>query len=243
MIVMFIFGTEKKEIQCVYQCSRELAGRWSDEYWDITLCLTVDELMKETGKRESADMICIDITVKGAIPLAMRMREKNPLAYIILIADTKISPVAYMKPSIRAESLMLKPLSNQAIREVLTEAYQSFLKRFYHPDEKKVFVIENKTGRTLVDYESINFFESRDKKVYLNTDAKEYGFYETLDQLEERLAENFIRCHRSFLVNKNKILQIFLSRNTIVLQGEMEVPVSRTYKAALKEYQGGAEQN
>lgn len=72
--------------------------------------------------------------------------------------------------------------------------------------------------------------------MYLNTDTEEYAFYDTLDELTKRLSDGFIRCHRSFLVNKNKIEKVFLSQNRLVLEEDFEIPLSRSYKPALKEY-------
>lgn len=239
MIAMFIFGTEKNEIQCVYQYAKSLAGRWTDEYWGISILQTEQDLRNVIEKKEHADIICMDITVPRGLELAKLIREQNPTAYLILIADSRISPVSYMRPSIAAESLLLKPLTKEMVGEIISEAFQTFLKRFQKPDESQVFVLDNKEGRTLIPFDIINFFEARDKRVYLNTNLREYGFYETLDQLEEQLTDQFIRCHRGFLVNKYKILQILLSRNMIVLEGEVEIPVSRTYKAALKDYRRG----
>ena len=141
-----------------------------------------------------------------------------------------------MRPAIGAESLLLKPLSAAQIQEVLSEAVRAYLDRFYRPDEKKVFVIEHKGGRSLVDYENIYFFESREKRVYLNTETEEYGFYDTLDQLETRLLGGFMRCHRSFLVNKKKIVKVFLSQNRLILENDFEIPLSRSYKPAVKAY-------
>ena len=64
----------------------------------------------------------------------------------------------------------------------------------------------------------------------------EYPFYDTLDQLEERLSEKFLRCHRSYLVNKMRISKVYLSRNTLVLDEGEEIPLSRSYKPQVKQF-------
>lgn len=233
---MVISDESVQERQYIVRYSKDMAGRYTDENWQMIQCGSVRELEEVVRKKVLADMICVDITAKGALELVKELRALSPSAYIILIASTRISPLVYMRPAIGAESLMLKPLSEQQIREVLAEAIDAYAARFYRPDESKVFVVENSGGRSLIDYHRICFFEARDKRVYLNTEAEEYGFYDTLEQLQEKLGIDFLRCHRSFLVNKDKIAEVFLSQNRIVLKGGFEVPLSRSYKPAVKEY-------
>lgn len=236
MIVMLISDKEKDERGYIVKYSKDLAGKWTEESWKMRQCETFEDLEAVVTEGLRYDLICVDITMKGALDLTKELRRISPTSYIILIASPKISPVIYMKPSIGAESLMLKPLTKQQIEEVLEEAISTYVERFYESDEKKVFVVENKGERKLIDYKSIFFFESRDKRVFVNTGVEEYGFYDTLDQLEQQLSEAFIRCHRSFLINKEKISHVYLSQNRILLKSDFEIPLSRTYKPSLKDF-------
>lgn len=236
MIIMVISDESEKERQHIVRYSKDMAGRYTDEYWKMIQCVSSEELAEIVRERVPVNMVCVDITMDRALDLVKELRRSTPTAYIILIASSNISPLSYMRPTIGAESLMLKPLGEEQIQEVLSEAISTYAGRFYHPDESKVFVVESGGGRSLITYDRICFFEAREKRVYLNTGTEEYGFYDTLDQLEERLQDDFLRCHRSFLVNKEKIAEVFLSQNRIALKGELEVPLSRSYKPAVKEY-------
>ena len=79
------------------------------------------------------------------------------------------------------------------------------------------------------------FFESRNKKVYVNTGFEEYSFYDTLDNIESRVGDGFVRCHRSFIIAKSRIKKVMLSQNTVILDTDCYIPLSRTYKSVLKE--------
>lgn len=236
MIVMVISYGAERERRYIVRYSRDIAGRFTEEKWNMIQCASVKDLEDIVRKRVPADMICVDITAEGALELVMELREMAPAAYIILIASPDISPLVYMRPAVGAQSLMLKPLSERQIQDVLSEAIRTYARRFYQADGSDVFVIENSGGRSLIDYGRIWFFEARDKRVYLNTVSEEYAFYDTLDNLEERLQKKFLRCHRSFLVNKEKITEVFLSQSRIVLEDGFEIPLSRTYKPAVREY-------
>ena len=141
-----------------------------------------------------------------------------------------------MPAPVSRESLLLRPLDGSQIRDVLSEAIGTFVKRFLDTGDRRVFVLENRGARELIEYDRICYFESREKKLFCNTGGEEYPFYGTLDQLEEQLGEAFIRCHRSFLVNKDKIERVFLSQNCLELEGDIELPLSRSCKPAVKEF-------
>lgn len=61
----------------------------------------------------------------------------------------------------------------------------------------------------LVDYEDIAFFKSEDKYVNLNMSNGDIHLTDkTLTQLEALVPDNFIRVHRSYLVNRDFIFEI-----------------------------------
>ena len=80
------------------------------------------------------------------------------------------------------------------------------------------------------------YFEARNKKLYLYTQNAEIEFYDTLERLQTRLPKEFLRCHKSFVVNTAAIEEIALAQNRITLcGGRIELPISRSCKAAVKE--------
>ena len=236
MIVMMIADPSVQERNVLHIEAKRQAAINTEERWDWVLCGSVDDVKRQASAKRKFDLACLDITMKGALDVAKAVRKLMPMVYMILIADTTISPVLYLKPTIGPESLLLKPLSKQSIHEVLTEAITTFAQRFIEPDTTKVFVLDVGGERTLVDYGRIYYFEAREKKVFLNDGTKEYGFNDTLENLENSLQGEFIRCHRAFLLNKKYIEQIYVSQSRIILKDGIEVPLSRKYKPLIKDY-------
>ena len=95
--------------------------------------------------------------------------------------------------------------------------------------------MDTREEKLLVPYAHIYFFEARDKKLFVRTRHGEYAFYDTMEALERRLPENFRRCHRSYIVNMEKVLRYLPAENYLELADRIGVPVSRSYKAALRE--------
>ena len=97
------------------------------------------------------------------------------------------------------------------------------------------YVLETKQGRLLIPYSEILYFESRERRVCLCTKSRQLPFYDTLERLSKELPEQFLRCHKGFIVNAYNIEGVLFAQNTIHLRGGFIIPVSRSYKSAVRE--------
>lgn len=235
MIDMMIFSRKEKELVILRKYSGELAGRLSEEKWEYHCLKTSEEAEAYLRENPLLDLACMDISGAGGVERAARVRSGNQHAYLILIADPDISPAAYLRPGIMAGSLLLRPLSPEQIYQVQGEAFREFCREFEKEDGREAFVVENREGKWMIDYEQINYFESREKKICLCTDSREIAFYDTMERLEQKLPEEFLRCHRSFLVNRKKIRRYFPGGNFLELHDRSQIPVSRSYRNQVKE--------
>ena len=79
---------------------------------------------------------------------------------------------------------------------------------------------------------SIEYLESRGRKIVLHLGCGEMTFYSKISDIEEKLVNNgFVRVHQSFMVRMADISKI--SRTSIKC-GKIEVPVSRRYYGELR---------
>lgn len=71
----------------------------------------------------------------------------------------------------------------------------------------KVYMIETGGRKISVDYDDIFFFETSNNihKVILHARNRQIEFSASIKELADSLGGSFVRCHRSFLVNKNNI--------------------------------------
>lgn len=222
----------KTEMNLIEETLREQTALNTNESLNYVCLYSRDEFEDFMKEERNADVICADITIFHGIEQVEMLRKKFGKIPIILISDRTVSPVQYMKPTILAAALLLKPLQRQTATQVLSEIFQCYLK---NETDEEVFMVETRDEKQRIPYSQILYFESRCKKIYVCTQNFEYGFYETMDHLEEKFSDTFIRCHRSFLVNRDKIQQVKLSQNHLILNGDIEIPLSRSYKNQIKE--------
>ena len=89
----------------------------------------------------------------------------------------------------------------------------------------------NRKKRT-IPIASIEYVESRGRKIVLHLGCGEMTFYSKISDIEEQLVDNgFVRVHQSFMVRMSDIAK--LSR-TAIKCGKIEVPVSRRYYGELR---------
>lgn len=81
----------------------------------------------------------------------------------------------------------------------------------YEGDEVRVLKIpaRTETSTLLFDPRDIDFAESMNKATYLSVRGERYQTPRTMDELEHELSRaGFFRCHRSFLVNVQKVTKV-----------------------------------
>ncbi len=234
MTSVLIFSRLKEELKEITKHYRNIAAQLNDDNWTFFTFSKSDELPEVLNKALNVDVACIDVTDRMGISVAENIRKKYKNSSIIIISDENVSPLVYIKPSICASALILRPYTEKHI-SVLKETLTEYRRNLANSGSKDCFILENKDGRQLIPYNKIYYFESREKKIVLGTEFEEISFYGTLDCLEEKLPSEFIRCHRSFIISMDKISSVKLSCNTVKLINGSLIPVSRTYKNSLKE--------
>ena len=87
-----------------------------------------------------------------------------------------------------------------------------------------------------IDYSEILYFEGLKDyvKLYIESSIKPIVFHSTMKSLEEKLpTDRFMRIHRSYIVNLDKIKTIERDR---ILFGKERIPISKQYKDVFDEF-------
>ena len=71
-------------------------------------------------------------------------------------------------------------------------------------------------------------------KIYLESESKPIITLLSMKKMEERLPDYFMRIHRSYIVNLNKIQEV--NKNRIIMDAETYLPIGDMYKEAFQSY-------
>ena len=71
-------------------------------------------------------------------------------------------------------------------------------------------------------------------KIYLEGEDKPIITLLSMKKIESRLPENFMRIHRSYIVNLHKIQEV--NKNRIIMDAETFLPIGDMYKESFQQY-------
>ena len=71
-------------------------------------------------------------------------------------------------------------------------------------------------------------------KVWIEGEAKPIITLLSMKKMEERLPDNFMRIHRSYIINLNKIQEV--NKNRVIMDTETYLPIGDMYKEAFQTY-------
>lgn len=175
----------------------------------------------------SSIVIAETAIVKGAA-----ISEKLKDQMVIVMGNTSEELLQLVSPAFRPSGLLIKPVKKETLEHLLDEAWREYKKAQTRED---MFSLRIRSQEYVLPQSKILFFESRNKKIILRTLTQEIEFYDTLEHLQTVLNKEFVRVHKSFLVNLSLVTMVHFSNMMIHFNGGVFVPLSRTYKANLSE--------
>lgn len=235
MIQIVVYLNAKAEGALLEQQLRGLLSRRSNEELDCRFFadpLQARDALLETG----ADALCWDVSDAASLPALTAVRAAGREAFLLVIASALTSPLVYLKPELAPDSLIFRPLTAQESRRAAGEILDRVLAAAH--DGQDCFVIKNREEHIRVPYRKILYIEARERRLCLRMAGEELTFSGTLEKLLELLPPEFRRVHRSFVVNADRIERVALRENVVILQGNVAMPLSRSYKKEVRDYAG-----
>lgn len=237
MNAVVIYSRSKAESGMLHDAFRAIAGFREQDAWTVRRAATREELLQAVTDGAIVQICFADITGVSGLPIAEFVRRLFESAQLVLVVDSATPPTSYIRPGILPAGLLFKPLSLEAVRTLMQELLRIVRTRRQTEVFQDAAISVTSHGSTYrIPLREVLYFEARNKKLYLYTQNAEIEFYDTLERLQNHLPKEFLRCHKSFVVNTAAIEEITLAQNRITLcGGRIELPISRSYKAAVKE--------
>lgn len=236
MAELFVFDRNDNERRQVLEISRNVVAYCSDEQLIHIECGAQNKFEECLEKTEQLDFSVMEISEKKDVRNTERLREAYVDASLMIIADASISPMEYLNPRIRATSLLLRPYSGEKARQTVREFLKDHYRRKGEDNANQCLCLDSRQGNKQIPFSQIYYIEIFEKKIYVRLKDREYSQYGTLEQIQQLLPKYFLRCHRSYICNMNFVEKIRASENTIYLEHGVTVPLSRSYKSAIKEF-------
>ncbi len=184
----------------------------------------------ERKDTQDVDLLVLGVSGPPDIRLVRSIRRRNDRVEMVLLTSGDISAAQLVIPEIRPLFLWVSPLEESCLPDMLMRIYRHMVSREERDHFSHRFLVRKKTVRMVFAYSSILYFETRNKRVILYRSGDEHEFYDSFSSMEARLPEEFVRCHRSFIVNLTYVTRVDFAHLQIILEGEIVIPVSRKYR-------------
>ena len=224
--------------------AKEISYNLQDMGFEVAGCFDNGEEAYRQIKLLMPDLVILDIDLAGemtGIELGAMLKKDGNTAFIFLtaLADLQtvekaklVEPFAYLVKPISPETLFSTieiTLHNAARRNAdITAAATSITGNLIFDDN--IFV-KNKKRLEKISLKDILWVEAYDIYAMIKTSAGQYLLSHSLKTVEEKFpSTHFIRVHRSFIVNKEKIDAI--EENDLIIAGT-PIPVGKTYRDGL----------
>ncbi len=112
----------------------------------------------------------------------------------------------------------------------LSFSKQSAIEKFENERQKRelgALIVRADRKQVKITYEEIQYIESLADYLKIHLTHQQIVTKEKIGKIEDSLPAFFLRIHRSFIINLNKIISF--NREVVIING-VELPISRKYK-------------
>lgn len=199
--------------------------------------------------QHKVDLVIIDVFLNGqpegitfAETITITPNVAKPFVFLTSSKDRQIFERAKLtKPF----SFLLKPFNELEVLYAIEMAIEKFYEQtnvFVSEEQDTVIgnshlFIKKKNALKKVALQDIIYIEVEERYCNIITSNENYLVALSLTKITEFLDTNtFAKTHRNYIVNMNKISEIILSENLIILEGNYKITLSEKYKDFIHKY-------
>ncbi len=181
------------------------------------------------NNKNSTDLIFLDIEMPGMSGVEFLEILDNLPQIIIVSAKEKYALQAI---EYDVTDYLLKPVSYSRFLKAVTKSKTKYEEENEKISPEGIFIKSSSSSFVRLFYDDVLFIEAMENYVLIQTKEKKYTIHFTMKALFDKLpSDKFIRVHRSFIINKNRIERI--ENNMIFIQHldkNKSIPLSKSYK-------------
>lgn len=187
----------------------------------------MDYYVSEVAKGDVDIVITdIDLCELNGIDIVKRLVKDFPHMKIIYMSGYP----KYIQRIFETEPVyfLTKPIQEEVLAEAVNKA-QELMKI----EQSKCLLIVTKAGVVKLPFKMITYIESSSRITIVHEHRGQRDFYKKLDDVQKELPSNFVRCHKSYIINLDKVQS--LSDNSFLLVSGEIVPISQSKYSQTKE--------
>lgn len=189
----------------------------------------------------------ISLTVLGLSPQSSEQRQKclqigeqlmckNRDSYTLFCIHDLSNLNELLQNCMRPAGILMYPFTMERTKECLRRIIEDYQALNQSNAEDHHILINNGGSTHRLAYSSVMYIESINKKLCIYTQRQAISVRNSLNALEKRLPPDFVRCHRSYIINSNFVADLDYVSMLLTLSNGDTLPISRSCKTSLKQF-------
>lgn len=171
-------------------------------------------------------------TAEQALALSRLAKEQNRDTYTVFWADSDTVWRKLLSDCIQPSGFVIDASTPTPMNRILDWIDMDY-RMIVHSTERFLALV-NGSKVYRIPISSIDYIEALDKKLLVWTNRQCISTYERLGKMEEILGNRFFRCHRSYLVQSDRIKNVNFDKMELQLLNGSRLPLSRSAKERMK---------
>ena len=183
-------------------------------------------------KKQKIDLIFLDVSMPFISGIDFIRTLRNPPAIILTTAHKEFAIESY---ELNVLDYLLKPISFErflkAINKLNIDTSEIVKPGIIDTKNDSFIYVKSEKKNVKILLKDILFIESLKDYIKIHTIDKTIVTQVPISTIEQRLPDNFLRIHRSFIVAKDKITAY--TQHDLEI-GKFQIPIGRNYKAIVQ---------
>lgn len=238
VLSIFILEDDVMQAQSMRRVIEELCAAQQITYDFIEVTSKPDELLSKIAHCTYTPIYFLDIEIKNeerkGLEVAKEIRKVDPHGIIVFVTThSELAPISYQY-MVSALSFIDKNAPLKHRKEMLEACLTYYVERNGMQIEEDYLLIENTYTTVKVPFQSVEYvMTDKPHRLQLVTEEQLIQFYGTLKEIEQ-LEPRLVRCHKSYLVNKEQLKALDVKEQQLVLKSGKTIPVSRRLMKSMK---------
>lgn len=192
----------------------------------ISFKSTSDTKVLSYIKEHPIDVLILDINLHSeltGLQIAKKIRKQNKDCYIIF--TTGHAEYVFLAYQYKVFDYLCKPITKERLEETILRLFDDIQQS---TSNKKYIRLDNKN--TIIDENEVQYIKRDGMKIIFCTNSRDYEIYSSFTKLQDKLPDNFVRCHKSFIANVNNITKLEPASNLVYFKNNYSCYIGPKYK-------------
>lgn len=173
--------------------------------------------------------------VEGCIQRFRNVMARNRDSYAVLCVHDGEYLDTVLSRCMRPAGIVMLPLREELVRASLRRVLDDYISLYQSGGEGDYMVVTSGGMVQRIAYRDILYLEACNKLLSICLPHHVVTVRASLNMLEQSLPPEFVRCHRSYIVNRTYVESFSSAEMMLRLTTEERLPVSRSYKSAFQD--------